>query len=112
MQSPRTTLEELPRELQPSPKSYATAVALSSVFGFIGVQHFYLRRWGEAFLDFSLTLAWLYCLLTGHLLWMLVFLVLDFGHSFIVTIQLLIGRFKDGDGRYVCYPGQKLRSGA
>ncbi len=109
MHSHATPEEQLPLELQPSPKSYATAVILSFVFGFLGIQHFYLRRWGEALLDVGLSLAWFVCMVIGEFGWMVLFLVLDFGHSFVVSIQLLTGTFKDGSGRPVCYPGQKLR---
>jgi hypothetical protein len=35
-------------------------------------------------------------------------LVADFGHSLTTTILLLTGNFRDGEGRLVCYPGQKL----
>ena len=35
-------------------------------------------------------------------------LLADLIHSFAVTIMLLTGNFKDGEGRVVCYPGQKL----
>ena len=35
-------------------------------------------------------------------------LLLDVGHAFVVTIQLLTGSFRDGAGRLVTYPGQRL----
>jgi hypothetical protein len=94
--------------LQPSPKSYATAVALSAVFGFLGVQHLYLGRWAEALVDAALTAGWVSCFATGEVLYGAAFALADLGHSLAVTIQLLTGNFKDGRGRVVCYPGQKL----
>ena len=39
-----------------------------------------------------------------------VLLVADFGHSMTVTVMLLTGNFRDGDGRVVRYPGQQLTS--
>jgi hypothetical protein len=102
---------ELPLELQPSHRSYATAVILSAVFGFIGIQHFYLRRWAEAFVDVGLSISWIVCGIRGEWIWAGLFMLLDFGHSFGVTILLLTGNFRDGDGRIVCYPGQKLKAG-
>lgn len=106
VQEPR---HAVPLELQPSPRSYATAVALSAVFGFVGIQHFYLRRWAEGILDVGLTAGWISFFVKADWLWGAAFLVLDLGHTFVVTIMLLTGNFKDGDGRPVCYPGQKLK---
>ena len=91
-----------------SPKSYGIAVALSGIFGFVGVQHFYLGRWFEGLVDVSLSIGWIYCFAIGEPLWAMALMVLDFGHSTIVTIMLLVGAFEDGQGRRVCYPGQKV----
>ncbi len=98
----------VPGSLQPSPKSYATVVSLSAVFGFIGVQHFYLGRWGEGALDLALSACWIWSFSTGEVLLGVAFALLDFAHSLTVTILLLTGNFKDGCGHVVCYPGQKL----
>ena len=103
-----TSQAGLPGSLQPSRKSYARAVTLSAVFGFMGVQHFYLGRWAEALLDLALSAAWISCFATGEILYGVAFALADFAHSLTVTIQLLTGNFKDGRGRVVCYPGQKL----
>jgi TM2 domain-containing membrane protein YozV len=97
-----------PGAVQPSHKSYTTAVILSAVFGFVGVQHFYLRRFGEGLFDVGLTVGWVYCFATAQVLLGVLFLVADIGHALIVTIMLLTGSFRDGDGHVVCYPGQKL----
>ncbi len=95
---------------EPSPRSYGTAVALSAVLGWIGAQHFYLGRPGLAFLDFALTVGWIVSFVLGYGLLGSLLLAIDFGHALLVTIQLLVGSFRDGRGRIVCYPGQKLGS--
>ncbi len=97
-----------PRSQQPSPKSYATAVTLSAVFGFVGVQHFYLGRSGEGFLDVGLTIGWIWSLAVGEVFLAVVLILLDVVHSMTVTIMLLTGNFRDGNAQIVCYPGQKL----
>lgn len=95
----------------PSKKNYVTAVCLSAVFGVLGVHHFYLGRYLEGVLDFSLAVLAYGLYLTGHPgLALLVFMV-DSLHTFIVTIMLLTGSIKDGDGHLVCYPGQRLGQG-
>ncbi|MDJ0867240.1 MAG: TM2 domain-containing protein [Myxococcota bacterium] len=104
-QAPETRAETLV-----SDKSYATAVAISSVFGFLGLQHFYLGRIGEGLLDLSLSIGWMACFLSGYWLPGALFFVADWGHSTVVTIMLLTGNFRDGQGRLVPYPGQKLDS--
>ena len=116
MHSPGTTrMPEIdalgmPAARQPSPKSYVRAVVLSSVFGFVGVQHFYLGRIAEGLLDVGLTIGWIVSFAVGQPLWGVAFVVLDVAHAFAVTILLFTGNFKDGDGRIVCYPGQKLNT--
>ncbi len=108
MQGPETSLESDALDSRVSGKSYGTAVILSGIFGFVGVQHFYLGRWLEGLLDLGLTICWIYSLVVGEILFAILFMLADFGHSFIVTIRLLTGSFADGQGRIVCYPGQKL----
>jgi len=44
----------------------------------------------------------------GHPFWALLVAAIDAIHTFIVTIMLLTGSFRDGHGRLVCYPGQRL----
>lgn len=97
-----------PGAVQPSRRKYSTAVVLSAVFGFVGIQHFYLGRFGEGILDLGLTAAWIYCFATAQFLLGVAFLIADFAHALMVTIMLLTGNFRDGDGHVVCYPGQKL----
>ncbi len=99
----------LPLDAQASDKSYAMAVVLSAVFGFVGVQHFYLGRWLEGLLDVGLSIGWVAGFALGEPVIAIGLLLLDIGHSFVVTIMLLTGSFRDGDGLLVCYPGQKLK---
>jgi TM2 domain-containing membrane protein YozV len=93
-----------------SKKSYTIAVCLSAVFGIIGVQHFYLGRYFLGLTDVSLSILAVYCFISGQLFYALFFFCLDFFHSLIVTIQLLTGSFKDGEGCIICYPGQELNT--
>jgi hypothetical protein len=94
--------------IEPSEKSYVVAVGLSAVFGVMGIHHFYLGRYVEGVIDFSLMLATLYFYFSGDLMLAVLFFLVDGLHTFIITIMLLTGSFKDGKGRVVCYPGQKL----
>ena len=89
----------LPRQEPPSPKSYGTAVALSSVLGFVGGHHFYLGRRAEGVLDAALSVAWVVCFALDHIVLGILFVVADFGHALVVTILLLTGNFRDGEGR-------------
>ena len=95
----------------PSTKSYGVAVALSAVFGVLGIQHFYLGRWLEAFIDLGLAIATVYLFVIGEPGWAILTALVDGIHTFIVTIMLLTGSFRDGHGRLVCYPGQRLKQG-
>lgn len=94
--------------ITPSSKSYVVAVCLSAVFGVMGIHHLYLGRWGEFLLDFGLMVLTIYFYFNGQLIWALVFGLIDILHTFIITIMLLTGSFKDGQGKLVCYPGQRL----
>ena len=94
-----------------SKKSYVIAVCLSGILGVVGIQHFYLGRWTEAAVDIALFVATFYLIFNGQFLWALLFGAVDAAHTLIVTILLLTGSFKDGRGRLVCYPGQRLRAG-
>jgi TM2 domain-containing membrane protein YozV len=99
-----------PGALRISPKRYSTAVILSAVFGFVGLQHFYLGRHGEGLLDLGLSVGWIYCFATGEFLLGGLLLAADCIHALIVTIALLTGNFRDGDGNVVAYPGQKIHT--
>jgi TM2 domain-containing membrane protein YozV len=93
---------------QPSSKSYVVAVCLSAIFGVVGVHHFYLGRYVEGCIDFSLFIATLYFFLSGQLVWAVLTGLADGLHTLVITIMLLTGTFRDGEGRIICYPGQKL----
>lgn len=97
-------------EQQFSDKRYAIAVILSAIFGVLGFSHFYLGRWGHGLFDLFLTIGGLILISLGSLpLFLLgvVMLVIDGIHTFIVTIRLLIGEYRDGKGLKVPYPGQR-----
>jgi len=96
---------------QVSDKSYTIAVCLSAIFGVVGIQHFYLGRYVEATIDFGLFVATVYLFITGQILYAVGVGAVDALHTFIVTIMLLTGTFRDGSGRLVPYPGQKLTTG-
>lgn len=96
---------------QPSDKSYTIAVCLSAIFGVMGIQHFYLGRIVEATIDLGLFIATFYFFITGQIPLAILVGVVDALHTFIVTIMLLTGTFRDGHGRLVLYPGQKLKTG-
>lgn len=88
-----------------STKSYSTAIVLALLFGVLGVHHLYLRRWGEAALDWGLTITALVLLESHPLAAVLVFL-LDIAHTAVTTSLLIVGKWRDGEGRLVAYPGQ------
>lgn len=88
-----------------SEKKYSTAIALAFIFGILGVHHLYLRRWGEAALDIGLTVTALALLDSHPAIAMLVFL-LDVLHTSVVVSLLIVGKWKDGNGRIIPYPGQ------
>lgn len=96
---------------QPSDKSYTIAVCLSAIFGVVGIQHFYLGRYIEATIDLVLFVATIYFFVTGQIVLAIIVGAVDAIHTFIVTIMLLTGSFRDGSGRLVLYPGQKLKTG-
>lgn len=104
VEEPRGALLEVP-----SPKSYTRAVVLSSVLGWLGMQHFYLGRRVEGLMDVGLSLGWVLAFALEQPLWGALLLFADFGHALWSTILLLVGGYRDGDGLRVCYPGQRLR---
>jgi TM2 domain-containing membrane protein YozV len=104
-----TTLHEEHAGKEASTKSYAVAVCLSGIFGVVGIHHFYLGRHLEGLADVAMTIGWVYGFATENIALALLFLAADMLHTFIVTIMLLTGSFRDGRGRYITYPGQVLR---
>ncbi len=57
--------------------------------------------------DISLTIAGFSFLIIGYPLVGGTLLIIDFIHTIFVTFALLIGKYKDGIGYIVSYPGQK-----
>lgn len=98
-------------QVEPSEKSYTIAVCLSAIFGVIGIQHFYLGRYLEATIDLGLAIATVYFFVSGQFGLAFLFGAADALHTLIVTIMLLTGSFRDGRGRLVMYPGQRIRTG-
>ncbi len=93
---------------EPSSKSYVVAVCLSGIFGLAGIHHFYLGRFIHGAFDFGLLVATIYFYFTGQIAWAIPFFAVDVLHTFIITIMLVTGSYKDGSGKVVCYPGQKI----
>lgn len=93
--------------MEVSKKSYVTAVILSGIFGPIGIHHFYLERWAMGFFDLGLLLLAIYLMYWHNqpLLAGILFFI-DVVHTIIVTYLLLIGKYKDGHGKPILYPGQ------
>lgn len=89
-----------------SRKSYGAAVCLSAVFGVLGIHHFYLGRHLHGLFDLGLTASFIYFFAIDRAIIGLIFLVVDVLHTLIVTIQLLVGAYRDGEGGIVAYPGQ------
>ena len=92
-----------------SPKSYGVAVALSMIFGVVGIHHFYLGNWLHGLLDFSMFVVGIACIASenptafyiGTLL-----LIIDAIHTIWVTYQLVVGQCRDGQDRLIAFPGQ------
>jgi TM2 domain-containing membrane protein YozV len=97
--------------VQPSDKNYMVAVCLSGVFGVLGIHHFYLGRYLEGLLDLTLALIALFLYVNGNVGLALLVFAIDSIHALIVTVMLWQGSIKDGLGRLVCYPGQRLTPG-
>jgi len=93
---------------QPSEKNYVVAVCLAAIFGVVGIHHFYLGRYLEGTIDFGLLALTIFFFFNGQVGLALITLIIDAIHTYVVTFLLLIGAFKDGEGKVVCYPGQKL----
>lgn len=96
---------EKPR-VEVSDKSYGVAVALSAVFGVLGIHHFYAGRYWYGLFDLGLSVLVFYHFIIGSFGWAFIFFAIDVVHTFIETIRLLIGSYTDGDGKVIAYPGQ------
>jgi len=94
--------------MESSDKKYGVAVALSGVFGLLGIHHFYLGRFFHGLVDLSLTLTGVYFLMGEQEVLGWSILAVDYIHTVVVMIMLLIGAYKDSQGKIVTYPGQKI----
>ncbi len=90
-----------------SDKKYTTAVILCGIFGVVGIHHFYVERWGMGIFDFGLFLGTVILFFSGHSLIAEGLFMVDLIHTVIVTYLLLVGQYRDGQGRLICYPGQR-----
>ena len=91
-----------------SPKSYTVAVILSAIFGVLGVHHFYCGRHLHGIFDLSLSIGAFIALGVDKPIIGIALFGIDIVHTIFVTFQLLVGAYKDGDGKTITYPGQKL----
>jgi TM2 domain-containing membrane protein YozV len=94
--------------MESSDKKYGVAVALSGVFGLLGIHHFYLGRFFHGLVDLSLTLTGVYFLMGEQEILGWGILAVDYIHTVVVMIMLLVGAYKDSQGKIVTYPGQKI----
>lgn len=108
MQSTDDTGIEEERTNGISNRNYVIAVILSGIFGVVGIHHFYLRRWAMGIFDFLLFVTTIYFYIDGNFTLALVFLIVDGIHTIFVTYQLMVGQYRDGDGKLITYPGQKV----
>ena len=93
-----------------SPKSYGVAVALSAIFGVVGIHHFYIANFLHGCFDLGLfIMAIVLVCFSGNPFFvgigMLCFLI-DMAHTIYVTYRLLVGLQKDGSGLIIKYPEQ------
>ncbi|WP_194944980.1 NINE protein [Shewanella sp. TC10] len=94
-----------------SEKNYATAVILSGIFGILGIHHFYCGRVLHGFFDLSLAIVGLTLIqFDDTTLTMLGvgLILIDVIHTVVVTFMLLVGSYRDGQGKLITYPGQKI----
>ncbi|WP_169816650.1 TM2 domain-containing protein [Rhodovibrio salinarum] len=95
----------------PSPKNYGVAVALSGIFGVVGIHHFYLGNIAHGVLDLTMLIGGIACLEFAdpvHGSDLLAFggllLFADIIHTLVVTYRLIAGKQRDGQGRRVLPP--------
>ncbi|MFV0322492.1 MAG: NINE protein [Alphaproteobacteria bacterium] len=106
-------IQSATQQPQISDKSYGTAVALSAVFGIVGIHHFYLGNILHGLFDLGLFILsvslYAYSIANfepSYMIWAGLFFLVDAIHTIFVTIKLLIGAERDGQGKIVAYPGQ------
>ncbi len=93
-----------------SPKSYAVAVALSAIFGVVGIHHFYIANFLHGCFDLGLFIMAIVLLsFSGNPFFIgigMLCCLIDVAHTIYVTYRLLVGLQKDGNGLIIKYPGQ------
>ena len=75
----------------------------------MGVHHFYLGRWVHGIADLSMTVGAIILIVIGSELLGYLILGVDIIHTLIVSIFLLTGSYKDGNGDVITYPGQTIK---
>ena len=91
-----------------SEKSFTVAVVLAGVFGLLGIHHFYVGRIGHGLFDLGMTVV------GGYLIWTgieseavgkiglgFLILALDYVHTVYFIYRLIVGTYRDGNGRYI-----------
>ncbi|MCC4833692.1 TM2 domain-containing protein [Shewanella sp. 1_MG-2023] len=94
-----------------SDKKYATAVILSGIFGVLGIHHFYCGRVLHGFFDLTLAIVGIILIQFGDVTLTLIgagLILIDVIHTVVVTFMLLVGSYRDGKGKLITYPGQKI----
>ena len=88
-------------DVERSPKSYGTAVALCGVFGTLGIHHFYLEDWGHGIADLGLFILMCIFFFQDEPLLAMGVLLIDSIHTILVFYFLIVERWRDGKGRPV-----------
>lgn len=86
-----------------SPKSYGISVILCGLFGTLGIHHFYLGDWLHGIADLGLFVLMIVFFAQGYHGLALVTLLIDALHTIIIFYLLIIGKWRDGEGRPVRY---------
>ncbi len=94
-----------------SDKSYVTAAVLTGIFGVLGIHHFYVGRWGHGLFDLLMTIVGVSMIVTADSFSVLMasgilLLLLDGIHTVYFMYKLIVGEYRDGNGRLIPYPGQ------
>jgi len=74
----------------------------------MGIHHFYVERWAMGFFDLGLFLAFFFFWLKADYIFAIPLLLIDLVHTVIVTYWLFVGKYKDGSGKLITFPGQKI----
>lgn len=91
-------------QADPSDRSYGTAVLLCGVFGTLGIHHFYLRDYLHGLADLGLFILMCVFFYQGHVGLALLALLIDGIHTVIIFYYLIIGEWRDGEGRPIPVP--------